>query len=256
MNNRNIGLALYLARTEFATRQAASAGGLFWTFFGPLASILVIWLALDLGLGMRSSMGPGYGRALAVGLAAWLFFSDAVASCLGAITGSPHLVKKIVFPVHLLPLSVVLVRLVIHFVVVLALVAFLLWDGIALGWHALLLPVAIFLMAGFAFACGLLGATLNVIFRDTQSIVALLMSLLFWMTPIIWPATNVPEAWRPLIYCNPLAGLVDLYRFALLGTPLPANLPMLLGGSTAFVLLSALAALLFVRLRPAFADVL
>ncbi len=249
-------MTLYLARTEFATRQAASAGGLFWTFFGPLASILVIWLALDLGLGMRRTMGSGYGQSLAVGLGAWLFYSDAVTSCLGTVTGSPHLVKKIVFPVYLLSVSTVLVRLAIHIVVTTAILALLMWEGTRFGWQLALLPAAMLMMAGFAFSGGLLGATLNVVFRDTQSIAGLLMGLLFWATPIIWPVTNVPVAWRPLVYGNPLAALADLYRFAMLGTPLPAPPATLVLGMVAFALLSGAATVLFVRLRPVFADFL
>lgn len=256
MNASTIRLAFYLARTELATRQATSAGGLAWTFLGPLASILVIWLALDLGLGLRATMGPDYGRSLAVGLVAWLFFSEAVASCAGTISGSPHLVKKIVFPVQLLPLSVVLVRLAVHAVVIVAIIGLLAWGGAAPGWHLLLLPPAMLLLAAFSYACGLLVATLNVAYRDTQSVVMLLMGLLFWLTPIIWPVANVPDAWQPLVYLNPLAAFVELYRSAVLGTPLPGSLATLLPGMAAVAALSVATRLLFVRLRPVFADVL
>jgi ABC-type polysaccharide/polyol phosphate export permease len=249
-----IGLTLYMARMELDRRHAGSFGGVVWAYFGPVATIVVMWLALDFGLGMRAVLGPGFGHTLIVGLAAWFFFSEALNSATSAITGNPHLVKKVVFPVALLPLVSVLAGLAVHAAVLTCVIGALAFDG-ALRWASLgALPFWIALTFVFAWLAGLVAAGLNAVARDTAAIVPNLAGLWFWATPIVWPLSTVPEAWRWLALANPMAVLVEGYRSALLGGPAPldgAGLALFCCGLG----LAALGAILvFRRLRPLFAD--
>jgi lipopolysaccharide transport system permease protein len=256
MKRNIISLVFFLTRTEFTTRHAASSWGLFWTFFSPLASILVIWVALDLGLGMRQSLGPNYGRGLAIGLAAWLFLSGAVIAATSAISGSPHLVKKVVFPVYILPAAKVLCQLIIHTFIILVIIAVVIWSSSQSGWHNLYIIPTVMISTLIAMCFSLLAATLQVVQKDTQAVIGLLTGLLFWLTPIIWPLSNVPQSWHWLVYINPLTLVMDMYRLSILGTAIPVAPEIALMSLASLAVVGPVAIGLFRRLRPLFADVL
>jgi teichoic acid transport system permease protein len=249
-----LALGAYLARMEFEKRFAGTIGGRFWLFAGPLATILVIWLALDLGLGLRSMVGPGYGLSLAVGLTAWLFFADGVNGAAGAIVGSPHLVKKVVFPVELLPLAHI--AAVVHLVLVVVVLVVVLAQGISPGLSILMLPFWAICLLVLVASTGLLVAGLNVLFRDVGAALPNVISFLFWVTPIVWPLANVPAVWRPLAIANPAALVLEGYRSALIGSPAPVGAPGMALLVIGLGLYALAAASLFRRMRPWFADVL
>src|SRR5688572_11607374 len=118
MNYRiKISLCIFLTKAELARRHARSSLGAAWGLLLPLVSILTIWWMLDSTLNLGRTVGPGYGSTLAVGLAVWLFVSEAISASLTSITSHPHLVKKAVFPVALLPISTVLASAAIHLLV-------------------------------------------------------------------------------------------------------------------------------------------
>jgi teichoic acid transport system permease protein len=253
---RKLRLCIYLARLEFDRRFAGSVGGRLWVFASPLLTIGVIWIALDYGLGMRSASGPAFGISLAVGLAVWLFFAEALNSSLNSILGQPHLVKKIVFPVILLPLAQAIVAYGVHLIVLLAVVAVLLLHQ-SLPWPELLaLPFWSGCLFVFAASCSMLAAAVNVHIRDAAAILPNAVSLVFWLTPIIWPLERVPSEWRSIALLNPMAVVVEGHRNSLLGSPAPLSLV----GSILFAVALAVFALLSVRLfrfmRLLFADVM
>jgi ABC-type polysaccharide/polyol phosphate export permease len=249
-------LCLYLTRMEFEKRFAGTAGGKIWMFVGPLATVATIWIALDFGLGLRATSGPQYGVSLAVGLTVWLFFSEAITSSIGSIVGSPHLVKKVVFPVALLPLTNVMAAFAVHLLLVACLLVAILLQGHGISWTILSLPFWALCLLLLSAGLATLAAALNVLFRDLGALLPNAISLLFWLSPIVWPVANIPEAWRGLVYINPAAVVIQGYRYALLGDAHslgffgPALFWVLL-----IVLLAAVAAL-YSKVRPLFANVL
>lgn len=253
---RKLSLSVYLARMEFERRFAGSMGGKLWVFAGPFLTIAVIWVALDYGLGLRGSVGPDYGMSLAVGLCCWLFFSEAVNTAMGSITGQPHLVKKVVFPVILLPVANILVAFAVHLVILAFVILVVLLQGKTPGIGVLLLPFWIGCLFVLTLSVALLVAALNVLVRDTAALVPNVISFLFWITPIIWPVSQLTGDWYLIAWLNPAAIIIDGYRSALLGTE-----PLLSGAGTAIfaLVLAAFAAasvIIFRRLRLMFADVM
>jgi ABC-type polysaccharide/polyol phosphate export permease len=216
--------------------------------------LLTTWIALDFGLGLRRLIGPGYGLALICGFAAWLLVSDGVSGSLGSIVGQPHLVKKVAFPVALLPLSTVLSGLAGHAVVLAAVILIVTLSGTPPSATLLTLPfwiVAALLLAG---AVGLFVSSLNVVVRDAGAVVPPIIGLWFWLTPIVWPLTATEGIGRALALANPMTFLVEGYRYALLGTPFPGGGPAIAGGALVILLLMGVSFLAFRRLRPVFAD--
>jgi ABC-type polysaccharide/polyol phosphate export permease len=253
---RKLSLSVYLARMEFERRFAGSIGGKLWVFAGPFLTIAVIWAALDFGLGLRGSVGPDYGMALAVGLCCWLFFAEAINTSLGSITSQPHLVKKVVFPVILLPVANILVAFAVHLVILAFVILALLAQGKTPGLGALALPFWIGCLFVLTMSVALLVAALNVLLRDTAALVPNLISFLFWVTPIVWPASRLTGDWSLLALLNPASVIIEGYRSALLGTP-----PLLsIQGTMIFAMFMAafgVASLIFFRkLRLMFADVM
>ncbi len=253
---RYAALGCYLTRMEFERRFAGSIGGGLWLFVSPLLMILVIWSALYFGLGMRGPQGSDYGAGLAVALAGWLVFAEAINAALPSIVASPHLVKKVVFPVALLPLAPVMAVFLVHMLVMVAICLVLLVQGHGIGVSILWLPFWMLCLLLVTSAAALAVAGANVVLRDMSALVPNAIALLFWITPIIWPLGNVPQRWQWLARLNPLGIILDGYRHAVLGSPAP------LGVGAAWVFLLALLvfglAVLFVfeRLRRWFANVL
>ncbi|MGL4637676.1 MAG: ABC transporter permease [Beijerinckiaceae bacterium] len=247
-------LVFFLARTELSRRYSGTVGGAAWTIIGPLSVIAVIWFALDVGLGLRATSGPDFGYQLVVALVAWQFFSDTVNDATGSILRNPHLVKKVVFPVILLPITSAISSLYVHLVLLLALVVALTFLRGAPTMSILQLPLWIALGMLTAGTLGMLAASLNTVFRDTGPMVPFIVNLLFWLSPIIWPMDKLSPEWKAIAIWNPMAVVIEGYRTALLGGPFVID-PMHAVIITLVMLVAAAGVLVvFGLLRPLFAD--
>lgn len=246
-------LCMFLTRADLARRYARTRFGLVWSLVLPLLSVLATWIALDLILRLNRSVADGYGFALAVGLAPWLFVSEAISASLGSIVGQPHLVKKTVFPVGLLPISTVLASAVAHAIVLGALLLIALALGARPSASLLSLPLWVGATIIFAVAAGSTVAALNVVLPDTGAVVPALLSIWFWLSPVVWPMLLLGEGWRMLAYLNPMTVIVEGYRYAFLGASFAE--PSLAAGSLAGIAVAcALSFAFFNRARPLFAD--
>jgi ABC-type polysaccharide/polyol phosphate export permease len=253
---KQIGLCLYLARMEFEKRFAGSAGGKVWLFVGPIVTIGVIWVALDFGLGLRATSGPRYGINLAIGLTVWLFFSEAITSSISSIVASPHLVKKVVFPVALLPLANALAAFFIHILLTAILILVVVLSDQNVSLSLLLLPFWALCLLLLTAGLSLLAAGLNVILRDMSAIIPNGISLFFWLTPIVWPLANVPAQWHTIALLNPVAVIIEGYRHALLGGSSSLSEGNLLIFLFVMCGICMGSILIFRKIRPWFANVL
>jgi ABC-type polysaccharide/polyol phosphate export permease len=254
LTQQRLNLAFYLARMEFSRRYSGTMGGALWMFAGPLLTILTIWTALEFGMAASGRFGTAFGANFVVGLSAWLFFADGVQSATVSITSNPHLVKKVVFPVWVLPLASTLAAFAVH-VMVFVIALIVLWCvGAQLSINIVTLP---FWMAGlivFVTAVGLLLATLNVRFRDCAVLVPNVVSLLFWVTPIVWPIQQLPNTWKTIALANPVAMIIEGYRASLGIDVSPPTLTSLVLFGLILMGVVALALLTYQRYRRLFAD--
>jgi ABC-type polysaccharide/polyol phosphate export permease len=252
---QRLGLAVYLARMEFFRRFSSTTGGAFWMFAGPLLNIFTIWVALDMGLSASGRFGSEFGVSFAIGLSAWLFFADVVQTATGSIVSNAHLVKKVVFPVWLLPLSTALASFAVH-VVVLTLVIAVVWvTGTRPSLSILTLPLWMAILGIFAVAVALILASLNVQFRDTSVVAPNIVSLFFWLTPIVWPMKETVQPLKSIILLNPMAVIIEGYRGSLglnTGATLSVSSLSVFIGMMIFAVLLALVT--YRRYRAVFAD--
>jgi len=244
-----------LVRRDFQSRYAGSALGLAWSLVQPLWTLLLLTFVFSTVMKI-SPVGSRTGHFaifLFCGLLPWMALQEGVLRASTSITDNSSLVKKLRFPSEILVLSVVLSALLheaiagVIFLGVLAALGELRWGGLPL--LLLAVPLQIALTVGL----GLLLGTLHVFFRDVAQVLGMILMGWFYLTPIVYPASLVPERFQAWIELNPLTALVGLYRQALLEGEVswvPGTVSLTL---TAAVLLSA-GLWIFASLKPAFVD--
>lgn len=214
---RNFILAA--VRGEINGRFARSRIGALWFILHPLAQAAILALVLSevLAAKLPGTARPGdYAVYLLAGTAAWNLFAEVVSRCLNVFIEFSGALKKIAFPRLCLPLIVGGTALINHMFLLLAtgVVCMLLGVRPSVTWLAVLPGAAALLL--FAFGLGVLLGTLNVFARDIGQVVGVLLQLWFWMTPIVYPVTAVPDSLRDFLDFNPMVALVGIYQNAIL----------------------------------------
>ena len=246
-------LTFFLIWRDISVRYKQTALGAAWAILQPVLS-MVIFSVFFGQLAKIPSDGVPYPIFTYVALLPWQLFAFALAESGNSLIANERLITKVYFPRLIIPLAATLAGVVdfaIAFVVLLGLMAF---YGIRPTGALLTLPLFIFLALITALGVGLWLSALNVEFRDVRYTIPFLTQFWFFVTPIAYPSSLVPGAWRTLYGLNPLAGVVEGFRWALLGTGNPPG---------ALLTVSALAALglcisgafYFRRMERIFADV-
>jgi ABC-type polysaccharide/polyol phosphate export permease len=183
--------------------------GFLWTFLNPLLLLLVY--ALVFSVYFRVKM-DNYAVFMFTGLLPWIFFSTSLMEGAGAITDGGSLVTKVLFPQQVLPTVKVTANMVNFLLSLPILLIFMLVTGVPITWHLIAFPLVAAIHTIFTLAIVLLLSAANVFMRDTRHIMGNLLTLWFFLTPILYPLTQVPEAYRFLIYFNPAAIFTMAYH--------------------------------------------
>lgn len=244
-----------LVRRDFQGRYAGSLLGFVWSFVQPLFLLGLYYFvfATVLKIRLESEGTENFGLFLFAGLLPWMALQEGVSRGATAVTDNAVLVKKLTFPSEILVVAVALAGLLhetIAAVLFLGVVAALgELAPASLPW----LLVAVPLQGALTLGLGCLLASLNVLFRDIAQILGMVMMAWFFLTPIVYPLSQVPSSLRPWIAANPLTTLVSLYRLAFFGgEPVPAWHLATLAIVSVAICVAGLA--LFRRLKPTFVD--
>lgn len=245
-------------RAEFANRFARSRLGAIWMVLNPLAQSAVIAFALS---GLLASRLPGvnheagYAFYLMAGTLAWSVFQDTVLRCLTLFTDNAQLLKKLMFPRICLPAVVCGITGLSSALLLLATLGVFVVLGRAPGWSALLVPVVLVIALLLGLGLGLLLGVINVFIRDIGQVVPIVLQFLFWLTPIVYLASALPEGAQEVMAYNPLQVLVtalhDLLVFE--RTPDWAAVGLVAAGAAALLLASGF---VFRRASPEMVDLL
>lgn len=207
--HRYRSLLLSLVGRDLQARYRGSALGFLWTFLNPL--LLLSVYALVFNVYFRVQM-EHYAVFVFTGLLPWIFFSQVLLEGCGAIADGGSLVTKVLFPLQLLPAVKVLSGFANLLLSLPILVAFLLASGVGIHLTWLALPLVTLLHLWLTYSLALLLATANVFMRDTRHILANLMTLWFFLTPVLYPLSQVPEKYHVLVYLNPAAVFTLAYH--------------------------------------------
>jgi lipopolysaccharide transport system permease protein len=244
-------LLYFLTWRDISVRYKQTVLGFLWAILQPFLTMVVFAIFLGRLAGMPSD-GVPYPVFSYLGLLPWTYFSGAVTRAGTSVVGNAHLLTRVYFPRVLVPLSATLSALVDFAIASLVLGGLMAWYGIVPARTAvLLLPLAA-LTALAATGIGMWLAALNVRYRDVQYAIPFLMQLWMFATPVVYPTSLVPAGWQHLFALNPMTGIIEAYRAAVLGTALDwSNLGI---SALSAAVLAALGAWQFHRMEQSFAD--
>ncbi|MBK9146154.1 MAG: ABC transporter permease [Candidatus Melainabacteria bacterium] len=208
-----------MVRRDFISRYKGSLLGALWPVLNPLGHMILYTFLFAIILKVRFTPGSGtanFALYLMAGLLPWTAMSEALASAPTKILESPNLVKKVVFPLEILPFILVLASFINGVISVSLLLIFV--AVIMHGVHITFLFMPLILFSHFLFTAGLAWflASIGVFVRDARHIVALGLAAWLYGTPIIYPASSLPEKLKIILWLNPVAGMVSDYRRVLL----------------------------------------
>lgn len=258
-----IDLLKALVQRDLEGKYRGSFLGNFWTILNQLAQLLIFTYVFSIILkvrlttkGIHTNDNLSFGLWLFAGLLSWTAFSGGFLQAATSVVNQPNLVKKVVFPLGLLPLVPILTAFVESTFGLLTLLGFMLLLTGKIPLTIALLPLVwipqLLITAGF----GYLAAGLTVFIRDIPQTLGVLINLWFYVTPIVYPTEVIPEAWRNWVFwLNPLATISTFYREAILDGKITHWREL---GFTTCIAVAIFAFGLWVyrRARPAFADVL
>lgn len=241
---------------DVRARYSGSSLGILWAFALPVLWMVIYTAVFSLVLRVPVEAGfASFPEFLLPGLLPWMAVQEGISRSSSTLVDNASMVKKTVFPVETLVLSVVLAAVVNEIVALAVFAVYVAVLGhLQAAWLLLLVP-ALLLQTLLAFGIGCIAATMTVFLRDTMHAVGVGLTVIFYATPVVYPMSLVPPRLRPFIEANPMTPLVDLFRraFTLHAAPPPSSVLYL----TVFALcVAAAGAALFARARPHFADLI
>jgi lipopolysaccharide transport system permease protein len=247
-------LLYFLVWRDVKVRYKQTVMGAIWAILQPVLTMLM-FVAIGSYANLASDRGSPYSIFIYAALLPMTYFTQAISrSGLSLVTDS-NLIRKVYFPRLIIPLAAATAPLVDFCVSFGVIVAMIGWYRVPLHWPLLTLPIFLLLAVATALAVGLWLSALNARYRDVGHTIPFLTQIWFFASPVFYSPTIFPEKWRLLYGLNPMVGVIDGFRWALLGKQAPALGPMVL--STAVVVILLLSGIVFFkRMEQILADVL
>lgn len=240
-----------LVRRELRGRYKASVLGFMWTLINPLLQLGVYTLIFSVIL---NNQIPQYYIHLFVALVPWMFFSTSVAGGTTCIVRSKEMVKKIYFPREVLPISFVLsafVNMLLSFIIIFAV---LILSGRGLSLRALIyLPIVMFVELILAMGMAMLSSGITVYIRDLEPILGIVTMAWMYVSPVVYPLSQVPESLRGLYFLNPMTSVITAYRNILYDKQ-PPELMTLLHAFVFGVVVLIIGSIVFRKIQKGFAE--
>lgn len=245
-------LMSFLAWRDVAVRYKQTAIGFAWALIRP-ALTLIVFVAFRRMAGLQQGEVPDVVLVLAAVLP-WQFFASALAEASNSLIGNTGLISKVYFPRLIIPISAVATALVDFLATLVLLGVLMAWFGVAPDARLIVLPLFVLLAGALSLGLGLLMAALTVTYRDFRYVVPFVIQLGLFVSPVAFATSQVPERWRAFYSLNPLVGIIDGFRWSILGGRTPLDLSFL-AVSIVLTLLSVVAGTwYFRRTERSFAD--
>lgn len=209
-------LFYFLAWRDLLVRYKQTVVGVAWSLLRPLLTMIVLTLVFG-KFGKMPSGGAPYPLLVFCGLLPWQFFATALTECGNSLVGNANLIAKVYFPRLVVPASSVIVSLVDFLISASFLVALMIWFQFAPPGQIAFLPLFVLLVFGAAFGVGLWIAALMVEYRDFRFIVPFVVQFGLYLSPVGFFSGVVPEKFRLLYSANPIVGIIDGFRWCVLG---------------------------------------
>jgi len=247
-------LFFFLAWRDLLVRYKQTAIGVAWSVLRPFVTMVVFSVVFG-KLAKLPSNGVPYPIMVFAGLLPWQFFANALSESSNSLVDSAHLLTKVYFPRLIVPASSVIVGLVDLAISCVVLGAMMLWYRFLPDAKVVFLPVFALLAFAASFGTGLWFAALNVKYRDFRYVVPFLVQFGLYLSPVGFSSAIVPEQWRLLYFLNPMVGVIDGFRWALLGDAFPVNWEGVALSAALVLVIFAGGVRYFRRMERSFADV-
>ena len=211
-------LFFILAWRDVAVRYKQTVIGVVWAFVRPFMTMVVFTVVFGSLAKLPTEGSAPYAVMVFAGLLPWTLFASVLQEASGSVIGSANLISKVYFPRMIVPLSTVMVALIDFLVSLVILAGLMLWYGVAPGWQILLLPVFVVLALLAAIGPAIWAASLIVKYRDFRFIIPFVIQIGLYVSPVGFSSKVVPGQWQMLYSINPMVGVIDGFRWSLLGS--------------------------------------
>jgi lipopolysaccharide transport system permease protein len=246
-------LLYFLAWRDVKVRYKQTALGAAWAILQPLMTMVVFSLFFG-KLAKMPSDGVPYPIFSFAALVPWTFFANGLGQSANSLVGSQSLIKKVYFPRLTIPIAAVLGGVIDFFLAFVLLLGMMFYFDVIPTLNVIWLPLLLLLSIVTALGVGLWLSAMNVQFRDVRYVLPFLTQLWLFATPIAYPSSLLAEPWRTIYGVNPMVGVVEGFRWALLGTASAPGSMIAVSGLAALALLIS-GAYYFRRMERSFADV-
>ena len=243
----------FLVWRDIKVRYKQTALGGLWAILQPLIAMLIFGALFGRVTGLKGDGSP-YPLFVFAGLVPWTFFANAVGLSSNSLVGSEQMIRKIYFPRILVPFGSILalgLDLIISLLIMAVLMAYYRWTvTLAILWIPILLVATLLTTSGI----GLILSALNVQYRDVKYVVPFATQMVFFLTPVLYPVSHAPAKLKVLLMLNPMSGIVEGFRHALLGSPISWELVSVSSAVCLFLFVGGM--LIFRRMERTFADLI
>ncbi len=246
-------LVYFLIWRDLKVRYKQTVIGATWAIFQPLMTTGIFTVIFG-EFAKIPSDGLPYPIFVFTALLCWNYFASALNRATGSVVNEAHLISKVYFPRLIIPLAGVVSGLVDFAIAFVVLLGMMVWFGIVPTWGALALPLFLLLALMTALAVGLWLSALNARYRDVGHTIPFLTQFWMFASPVFYPVSLVPEKWRLLYSLNPMAGVIEGFRWALLGKESP-DFGVMAASATVVIVLLVGGLAFFKRMERTFADV-
>lgn len=248
-------LFYFLAWRDILVRYKQTVIGILWAVLRPFLTMVVFTVVFG-RLANLPSEGVPYPILVFAGMLPWQFFSSALSESSNSLITNSNMISKVYFPRLIIPTSAVIVSFVDFLISFIILAGMMLWYGFVPDWRILTLPLFVLIAFAASMGAGLLLAALNVKYRDFRYVIPFVVQFGLYISPVGFSSSIIPEGWRGLYSLNPMVGVIDGFRWAIL----KGNAQIYLPG---FILSMVIVAALFLtglfyfrKMEKSFADVI
>jgi lipopolysaccharide transport system permease protein len=243
----------FLVWRNVKVRYKQTAIGAAWAIIQPLMTMIIFTLVFAKFANVPSD-GLPYPIFSYAALLPWTYFATSLNQSILSVVNNSNLITKVYFPRLFLPTSAILSGLIDFGISFIFFLLMMIWYGTTPGWSVVFLPGFVLLTVLTALSVSLWLSAINVRYRDVGQAIPFLIQIWMFASPVAYPVSVVPEKWRLLYSLNPMTGVIDGFRWALLGTEMPDILPLVVSVAVVLALLFS-GIVFFKRLEDTFADV-
>lgn len=249
-------LFYFLAWRDILVRYKQTAIGIVWALIRPFLTMVVFTIVFGKIANLPSEGGAPYPILVFSAMLPWQFFSNSLSECSNSLIANSNLISKVYFPRLVVPTSAVVVSFVDFLISGIILLALMAWYNFVPSWRILALPVFILISFAASMGAGLWLASLNVQYRDFRYIVPFVVQFGLYISPVGFSSQIVPQSWRLLYSLNPMVGVIDGFRWAILGSESNLYVPGFLLSLALVILLLISGIWFFRKMERTFADVI